>query len=106
MTIDWYEHPEAREELLEAHARYAGIDDGRLGEDFLIAVESAVDLITRWPEAPPPYLGALRHPPIRALRLSRFPYHLVFAVIDGRIIVLAYAHDARRPGYWAGRIGR
>ena len=41
MTLDWYEHPEAREEFLDAHDRYLGIEDGRLGDEFADVAESA-----------------------------------------------------------------
>lgn len=33
----------------------------------------------------------------------RFPYHVVYRVIDESIQVIAIAHGARRPGYWKDR---
>lgn len=53
MTLDWNEHPEAREEFLDAHDRYLGIEDRRLGDEFADVVEAA------------------RKPPI--LAVQRFP---------------------------------
>jgi len=38
----------------------------------------------------------------RAL-LRRFPYMVVFEVVEDRIVVWAVAHTKRRPGYWLAR---
>ncbi len=78
MTLDWHEHPEARSEFLDAHERYLAIEGGTLGDEFADIVEAAVELILEWPEAPPPF--------------------------GGEILVLAYAHESRRPGYWVHRL--
>lgn len=40
MTVDWNEHPEARDEFLDAHERYLAIEDGRLGDEFSDAQQS------------------------------------------------------------------
>ena len=73
MTLDWYEHPEAREEFLDAHDRYLGIEDGRLGDEFAVVAESAAELILQWPDAPPPYRGQRRDP--RPLRDGQYRQH-------------------------------
>ena len=104
MTLDWNEHPEAREEYLDALARYASIDGGDLGEEFADEADAAADLILQWPDAPPPYRGRRREPMIRTWHLGKFPYKFVYAVRDGEIFVLAYAHESRRPGYWTHRL--
>jgi toxin ParE2 len=70
-----------------------------LGNAFLIEVLSAVDRITRFPEA--------WHPldeDVRRCRLSRFPYGLIYTVEQGEILVLAVAHLHRRPDYWRDRV--
>ena len=104
MTLEWNEHPEARTEYLDALAKYATIGDGRLGEEFADAADAASDLIRQWTNAPPPYLGRRRTPMIRSWQLGKFPYQLVYAVLEGEVYVLAYAHQARRPGYWSLRL--
>lgn len=38
-----------------------------------------------------------RHP------LDDYPYHLVYRLTAGSVIVVALVHRRRRPGYWAGR---
>lgn len=104
MKLDWAEHPEAREEFLDAHDRYLSIDDGRLGDEFADEVEAAGELILEWPDAPPPYQRKRRTPMIRTWHLGKFPYELVYTVRDGQIFVLAYAHEKQRPGYWMPRL--
>lgn len=104
MTLDWQEHPEARAEFLDAHERYLAIEGGTLGDEFADVVEAAAELILEWPEAPPPLGGRQREPVIRTWHLGKFPYRLVYTVRGGEILVLAYAHESRRPGYWAHRL--
>lgn len=38
------------------------------------------------------------------LYFRRFPYTLIFRILDGATVpILAVAHQSRRPGYWARR---
>jgi plasmid stabilization system protein ParE len=39
----------------------------------------------------------------RACPVKRFPFRIVFRVVEGRMIVVAVAHAKRRPGYWRNR---
>ena len=34
---------------------------------------------------------------------SRFPYTIVYRVVDGLVVVVAVAHQSREPGYWRQR---
>lgn len=43
-------------------------------------------------------LGAKR------LMLRRFPYDIVVVERPSEVIVIAFAHHARKPGYWRNRI--
>lgn len=36
--------------------------------------------------------------------LRRFPYAVIVREGAAEIIVVAFAHTARRPGYWRGRL--
>lgn len=104
MTLNWNEHPAARDEFLDAHGRYLEIEDGKLGDEFADEAEAAAQLILQSPDAPPPYRGQQREPMVRTWHLGKFPYRLVYAVRRGEIFVLAYAHESRRPGYWTHRL--
>ncbi|PFG31906.1 hypothetical protein ATJ78_2889 [Paramicrobacterium agarici] len=103
MTRDWSEHPEAREEFLDAHDRYLDAG-GRIADEFADAAEHAAELIIEWPDAPPPYHGQRGRPIVRARHLGKFPYKLIYMVHEREIFILAYAHESRRPGYWEHRL--
>ena len=42
---------------------------------------------------------------LRVLRVSKFPYSLVYRAVKGNILIVAVAHHKRRPGYWKTRLG-
>lgn len=44
--------------------------------------------------------GWNREPIVRREGVSGFPYGVVYVVRAEEIVILAYAHDRRRPGYW------
>lgn len=41
---------------------------------------------------------------IKRLALRRFPYDIVVRVLAHEIIIVAIAHQSRRPGYWRDRL--
>jgi hypothetical protein len=69
-----------------------------LGDEFLEAVQQAVDLVSespaRWPR------WGKRH---RRFVLQRFPFSLVYRFDHLELIIVALAHHKRRPGYWSSR---
>jgi len=50
-----------------------------------------------------PKLGKPVSSRVRALPISRFPYSVIYRITPEAIIVLAVAHQRRRPAYWAQR---
>ena len=91
-------HPSAQQELIEAAAYYEEQTSG-LGLEYLEEVEHAVNLLNRYPEA-----GSKVRGYIRRLILPRFPYSLVYRVLEGdQIRILAVAHHKRKPQYWQDR---
>ncbi|WP_158563943.1 type II toxin-antitoxin system RelE/ParE family toxin [Jiangella anatolica] len=91
--------PEAAAELEGAVHWYDRHRHG-LGADFLAAVDNTVAHISRWPVAGAPVPGVADDIPARRAPVPRFPYTVVYLVLDDTISVLAVAHDKRRPGYW------
>jgi hypothetical protein len=96
-------HAAAAEEAAEASAWYEKERPG-LGEDFLRAVDAALDLLEAEvvPLATVP--GAAGRRGVKRLFLRRFPYAIVVRESAEEVIVIAFAHSARRPGYWRGRL--
>jgi hypothetical protein len=41
---------------------------------------------------------------VRAKALRRFPYSLMYVIDDRELLIVAIAHQSRRPGYWADRL--
>ncbi len=72
-----------------------------LGEEFIQAVERAIDDISSDPMR---YKSPGEN--LHDFRLNRFPYHLFYFHVPGSnlLTILAVAHTSRRPGYWKSRI--
>jgi hypothetical protein len=93
---------EAAEELEEAVARYELQREG-LGAEFARAVEAALDVL----ESPTAPLVAMQgrggERGLKRVMLRRFPFDVVVRDSPEEIVVVAFAHQARRPGYWRSR---
>jgi plasmid stabilization system protein ParE len=94
-------HEAARDELREAARWYEARLEG-LGEEFLEAVEAALERVAcgELPGLAPQEQG---RPETRRLLMQRFPYAIHFDMGEGSLFVWAVAHEKRRPGYWRRR---
>jgi len=90
----------AEEEMTEAAKFYEEQAHG-LGAEFLDDVQNAIDRLRANPMLGQIVLGELR----RSL-LSRFPYSLIYSIEPDNILIVAVAHQRRRPNYWRERIDR
>ena len=95
--------PEAAAELEEAAIWYEGKREG-LGFEFLDAVDSALEFVTRFTQAGSPVPLVPKDLPARSVPVRGFPFRVVYLEISDAIRILAFAHDRRRPGYWTTRI--
>jgi hypothetical protein len=77
-----------------ADFRYYEKDHPGRGVRFI----AAVDVALRQVDAAPLRFAILYE------RDIRFPYRVVYLVVDDAIDVLAVAHAKRRPGYWRRRL--
>ncbi len=82
----------------EAAVRWYGERNLQAREDFLQELRKAFELIEEAPERWPLYLHGTRR-----LVLQRFPFSVVYRLLDENPQVLAIAHHGRRPGYWRSR---
>ena len=94
---------QAAEEAIEAAAWYEQEHPG-LGIEFDHAVNTVIDLLedeivplTNMP-------GAAGARGAKRLLLKRFPYDIVVREFSEEIVVIAIAHQSRRPGYWRNRL--
>jgi plasmid stabilization system protein ParE len=84
----------ARAELRKSAKFYDRQRPG-LGTDFTAEVGAALDYIRQYPLASPPLQGEFRR-----TRVKRFPFDLIYAVEEERIVIVAVKHQRRRPDYW------
>jgi toxin ParE1/3/4 len=90
--------PEADEEFREA-VRYYENEAPGVGLRFVAEVRRGVTFI-----AENPYAATTVGSGIRRKVLNHFPYSLLYAVESELILIVAVAHQKRRPRYWRGRI--
>jgi plasmid stabilization system protein ParE len=91
-------HPEARLELREAIAYYEDCMDG-LGREFFREIYVSIRRIARTPALWP---GLSENS--RRFLTKRFPYSIIYQVLDEEVLIVAVAHQSRKPGYWKGRL--
>ena len=92
-------HPAAEAEYLETIAFYETQQPG-LGASYLSEFESVLEWVCESPTNYP----IEREPDIRRARFRRFPFAVFFREFDGTVLVLAVAHQHRRPSYWLWRL--
>jgi plasmid stabilization system protein ParE len=89
---------EAVQEVEEAFWWYERQRHG-LGLEFLLAFDAAVEALRRLPEGHE--VVALR---TRKALLRRFPYLVLYALEDERILITAVFHGRRDPRRWSDRV--
>ena len=96
-------HPEACTEFGSAALWYEERRDG-LGVEFVAAVEAALLRISKAPKSFPQWIGTEKAMAvIRKAPVERFPYVIAFEERKRHALVLAVAHQKRRPLYWLTR---
>jgi plasmid stabilization system protein ParE len=71
----------------------------RAAENLWLRVQDARNSILLFPHAAP-LIGQTT----RRFILSGFPYDLIYCVLPDEILIVAFAHHSRRPGYWKDRM--
>lgn len=92
-------HPLASQEADDAFAHYQALDR-RLAAEFVEEFESAIARILAFPKAWQQLSGT-----VRRCRLNRFPYGIVYKLLDSEVLIVAVMHLHRDPDYWASRLG-
>jgi plasmid stabilization system protein ParE len=89
---------EAEAEFNAQVVYYEEVQDG-LGLEFAHEVFSAINRIGKFPSAWTPYSKRSR----RCL-LRRFPFAIVYRLIDEEIVIFAIMQLNREPDYWRNRL--
>ena len=90
--------PEADDEFREA-ARYYESEAAGVGLSFIAAVHKAVDEIVEFPLA-----TQIQRAGIRKKVLRHFSYNIFYAIEIDTIVLVAVAHQRKRPNYWSARL--
>lgn len=93
---------EVWQEVVEAATWYEARVVG-LGDRLYAEADQALDLIAKAPAAGTPWVHRRVAREIRRVPLRSFPYSLYY-VLEPRVVVVAFPHARRRPGYWTGRL--
>ena len=94
---------DAAEEAIEAAIWYERQRPG-LGTDFFEAFEAATDLVEAGHIPFTPYPGKAGAAGAKRVILKRFPYDIVIVERATELVVIAVAHQSRKPGYWRERL--
>ena len=93
------EYLDAALEEAEAAARWYAERSETAALAFAEEIDAAVSAIEYLPNAWPSYSHGTRR-----FLLRRYPFSVVYRVEPGRILIVAVAHEHRRPGYWRSRL--
>jgi plasmid stabilization system protein ParE len=97
-------HPAAEQEADDAADWYER-EDLALALEFARSYRTMIDDVFVHPRQYPEAEDAPEGYECRnVVRVGRFPYRIVYAMVGDDIFVLAVAHHHRRPGYWQYRV--
>lgn len=96
-------HPEAASELREA-ARWYEVEQQDLGDNFMAEIEDAVRNVLDWPRAAPVFPGWNEEPVVYSKHVRVFPYRVLYYLTETSVVIVAYAHNRRKPRYWEHRV--
>ena len=88
----------AEEEMTEASVFYETAS-AHLGADFLDDIDHVINLLRNYR-----MLGQQVEKNFRRALLRHFPFSLIYAIETDAIVIVAVAHQSRRPGYWRDRV--
>jgi plasmid stabilization system protein ParE len=92
--------PDADEEFREA-ARYYESEAPGIGLAFIAELYRVLSVVLAHPRSAKKLRGS-----IRGKVLVHFPYTLLYSVESDVILIVAVAHQKRRPTYWHYRLRR
>jgi plasmid stabilization system protein ParE len=90
--------PPAQAELFDGISYYSAIR-AELGLRFEQAVADAVRSAVAHPER-----GAYRSKNTRRWLVKGFPFGVIYRATEAEVLIIAVAHQRRRPEYWAQRV--
>ncbi|NBF40425.1 MAG: type II toxin-antitoxin system RelE/ParE family toxin [Spirochaetes bacterium] len=90
-------HPEAENEFNDAIDYYEKVERG-LGYDFAGEVYLCIQRTLEYPKA-----WTIIDDEIHRSLVNRFPFGILYAILEGHIYILAVMHLHKEPSYWKSR---
>lgn len=84
---------------LDETVTYYNSEHAGLGDDFIIEFVHSLERIKTYPQACQPFTRNTRR-----CQLRRFPYGIVYQLLETEILIIAISHLHREPGYWKDRL--
>ncbi len=84
---------------LDDAIEYYNMQTAGLGIKFLDEVLETITLISRFP-----LLWSKNTESTRKAVLRKFPFNLIYSILEDKIYIIAVAHQNREPEYWIDRI--
>lgn len=88
----------AQIELDEA-IEYYNFESSGLGDKFLLEILNVIERIKHFPKAWHPFSNTTRR-----CQVHRFPYGVIYQILDTEFLIIAIANLHREPDYWKERI--
>ena len=70
-----------------------------LGDEFVKTIQAAIHRLEQIPE-----IGRPINSHYRSVLVLRFPFRIIYRILDSEIVIVAVAHQRRRPNYWRERM--
>jgi plasmid stabilization system protein ParE len=92
-------HPGARLDVLEIVEYYEQTGGTSVADGFVLELQRYIESVAERPESHPKYVKD-----VRRANMRRFPYHVLFRVLDQETIkILAIKHNRRHPSFAGDR---
>jgi len=88
----------AKKEFFDAISYYEN-QQLNLGRTFESNIKNSIKRISEFPEV---YVKVKAD--IRRCVAHKFPYNILYSIEDNHILIIAIAHQHRKPDYWLDRI--
>lgn len=84
---------------LDETIKYYNSESPGLGDSFLLEALNTIERIRHFSKAWHPFSSTTRR-----CQLRRFPYGIIYQILDPDILIVAVANLHRKPDYWRDRI--